>query len=259
VEGAVEQSRDSWVWMVTGAFGGILLGIALIPLRSHTSASNLAFVFLAFVIVMAELGGRSAALVTAVVSAMTLDFFLTEPYLTLAITKRDDLVAFLALVVCGLIAAAFGRRRGRWSEQAARAKGDLGLVDRLVEHLRGGDRLDAALEDLRRGLRLGAIVLRDDGGSPVAAAPGDAPARPAPRTPLASGTLLPADSSTVRFGARGLRVPESGGRLAIGGAAGPLSLDLWEGDTDGLDVQEVRTLNLCASILSLEHARRSAR
>jgi Domain of unknown function (DUF4118) len=253
------HTRDSWLWVVTGALGGIVLGVVLIPLRSYTSASNLAFVFLAFVIVMAELGGRSAALVTAVVSAMTLDFFLTEPYLTLSITQRDDLVAFLALVVCGLIAAAFGRRRGRWSELATRAQGELGVVDKLVEHLRGGDRLDEALDDLRRGLRLGAVVLRDDGGRVLAVAPGHSASRPIPRTPLAADTLLPADNSNVRFGSRGLRLPEAGGRLIIRSEAGPVSLDLWEGDAQGLDVQEVRTLTLCASILALEHDLRQAR
>jgi hypothetical protein len=252
------QTRDSGLWVVTGALGGIALGIMLIPLRSYTSASNLAFVFLAFVIVMAELGGRSVALVTAVVSAMTLDFFLTEPYLTLAITQRDDLVALLALVVCGLIAAAFGRRRGRWSELAARAQGELGIVDKLVEHPRGGDRLDEALDDLRRGFRLGAVVLRDDGARVLAVAPGDSTSRPIPQTPLAVDTLLPADSSDVRFGSRGLRLPEAGERLIIRSEAGAVSLDLWEGDDQGLDVQEVRTLTLCASILALEHDRRQA-
>jgi Domain of unknown function (DUF4118) len=252
------STRDGWLWVVTGALGGIALGIILIPLRSHTSASNLAFVFLAFVIVMAELGGRSAALVTAVVSAMTLDFFLTEPYLTLTITNRDDILAFVALVVCGLIAAAFGRRRGRWSELAARAQGELGLVVTLVEHLRAGDPLDDALEELRRELRLGAIVLRDDGGRVLARAPGNSPSRPVPTTPLAARTLLPDDSSPVRFGSRGLRLPESGGRLIVDGEAGPLSFDFWEGDAEGMDVQQVRTLTLCASILALEQDRRPA-
>ena len=250
------RARDSWVWVVTGALGGIALGVLLIPLRSHTSASNLAFVFLAFVIVMAELGGRGAALVTAVVSAMTLDFFLTEPYLTLAISKRDDVVAFVALVVCGLIAAAFGHRRGRWSELAARADTDLGIVDSFVERLRGGNSLHPALDELRRGFRLGAIVLRDDSGRVVAAAPGDAVSRAAPVVPLAADTLLPNDNSTVRLGTRGLRLPEGGGRLTVRGEGGPVSLDLWEGEVGGLDVREVRTVTICAAILAIEQARR---
>src|SRR5574341_783941 len=103
-----EQTR---LWIVAGAVGSMALGVALIPLRQLTSASNLAFVFLAFTVIVAEFGGRTAALVTAVMSAISLNFFLTEPYLTLTISKPDDLVAFLALAACGLIAAAFGRRR----------------------------------------------------------------------------------------------------------------------------------------------------
>src|SRR5262245_46416340 len=81
------------VWIVTGGVGAMALGIALIPLRAMTSAANLAFAFLALTIVIAELGGRRAGLVTAVVSAMSLNFFLTEPYLTLAISKTDDIIA----------------------------------------------------------------------------------------------------------------------------------------------------------------------
>jgi hypothetical protein len=92
----MRSKDDVRVWVVTAAAGSMALGIALIPLRALTSASNLAFAFLAFTIIVAELGGRPAALVTAVVSAMSLNFFLTEPYLTLAISKADDVIAFVA-------------------------------------------------------------------------------------------------------------------------------------------------------------------
>src|ERR1700730_8032647 len=122
------RTDDRSAWVITGVLGALALGVALIPLRTVVVASNLAFVFLAFTIVVAELGGRTPALVTALVSAMSLNFFLTEPYLTLAITKVDDVVAFFALVGCGLIAAAFGRRRGRLSAAAGRVQiigGDL--------------------------------------------------------------------------------------------------------------------------------------
>jgi K+-sensing histidine kinase KdpD len=73
------------VWVGVGLLGSLLLGIALMPLRSLAPACNLAFVFLAFTIIVAELGGRMAALVTAVASAASLDFFLTEPYFRLTI------------------------------------------------------------------------------------------------------------------------------------------------------------------------------
>lgn len=38
------------VWVVAGAVGSMVLSIVLIPLRTLTAASNLAFVFLAFTI-----------------------------------------------------------------------------------------------------------------------------------------------------------------------------------------------------------------
>ena len=54
--------------IVTGTLGSMLLAIVLIPLRTQVAASNLAFVFIAFTIVVAELGGRGAALITALIA-----------------------------------------------------------------------------------------------------------------------------------------------------------------------------------------------
>lgn len=132
----MNRADDARVWMVTGALGSMALAVALTPLRTQVAASNLAFVFMAFTIIVAELGGRAAALVTALISAMSLNFFLTEPYLTLAISKTDDVIAFFALAACGLIAAAFGRRRERLSDVAGRADRELATLARFAERSR---------------------------------------------------------------------------------------------------------------------------
>lgn len=250
----MRREEESRVWVVAGALGSMVLGIALIPLRSLTSASNLAFVFLVFTIVVAELGGRSAGLVTALVSAMSLNFFLTAPYLRLTISKPDDIVAFSALAACGLIAAAFGRRRDRWSELAGREGKELDVVKKLVEQLRDGRPLGEILGDLKRGFGLGAIILRDAGDRILAAAPpGAAPG--VPETRLTPDTLVPSNESRIRFGARGFRLPEGGGRLSPGAVKGSISLDLWEGDTQGFGLDERRTLTIVASILEMELSR----
>jgi len=253
----MRREDERLVWVVAGAFGAMIFGVALIPLRALTSASNLAFVFLGFTIIVAELGGRAAGLVTALVSAMSLNFFLTEPYLTLAIDKSEDVVAFVALAACGLIAAAFGKRRARWSELAGRAGEELDVVRRLVEQLRGERPLDEILGHLKRSFGLGAIVLRDAGERILAAAPvGSTPA--VPDTRIAPDTLFPSDGTQLRFGVRGLRLPEGGGRLRLVRDGGFVSLDLWEGDARGLDVNESRTLTIAVSILGLELSRRPA-
>ena len=50
------QDSES-VWIAIGALGAMALGVSLIPFRTLTSASNLAFAFLALTIVVAKVGG----------------------------------------------------------------------------------------------------------------------------------------------------------------------------------------------------------
>jgi hypothetical protein len=50
-------------------------------------------------------------------------------------------------------------------------------------------------------------------------------------------------------------VPEAGGRLRLETDQGRLSLDLWEGDTRGLDLDQWRTLSIAVAILGLRFAR----
>jgi len=247
----MSRTDDIRVWIVTGALGSMALAIALIPLRTLVAASNLAFVFMAFTIIVAELGGRGPALVTALVSAMSLNFFLTEPYLTLSITKREDVIAFFALAACGLIAAAFGRRRERLSEAVGRADRELAILNRLVERARSGRPLDGQLQDLRAEFDLGGLVLREASGRVLAAAPSDAGSRPTPRLALSSDTLFAVDDVSPRIGAKGLRLPEGGGRLTLQTARGAVSLDLWEGNDQGFGQDESRTLAIAVSLLGL--------
>jgi hypothetical protein len=247
----MRETDESLVYTVVGGLRAMILGFALIPLRTVTAASNLAFVFLALTIVVAEFGGRTAALVTAVVSAMSLNFFLTEPYLTLTITKPDDVVAFFALAACGLIAAAFGKRRERWSEVADRAGTSMVVLKTLVDQLRSGAPLDDVLGALKRGFGLGAIVLRDAHERVMASAPIGAMKAAIPETRLNPETLLDPEEARLQFGVKGLRLPGGGGRLRLPSDHGFIFLDLWEGDAQGLDLSEVRTLGIAASIPGL--------
>ena len=251
----MDKQDDGLMWMVAGGVGSMILGVLLIPLRTLTPASNLAFVFLAFTILVAELGGRSAALVTALVSGMSLNFFLTEPYLSLTIEKRDDVIAFVALLACGLIAAWFGRRRARLSEVASRGRIELDVLKKIVDQVTAGAPLDEILGDLRTSFGLGALVLRDSDDHILGAAPGGSPPASTPETQLTPETLFPSDAGTLRFGARGLRLPDGGGRLLLGTGRGAVSLDLWEGETQGFGLDESRTLAIAASLLRLHVSR----
>ena len=193
-----------------GILGAIALGVALIPLRALTSASNLAFVFVAFVIVVAEFGGRTAALAAAAVSAMSLNFFLTEPYLTLTMSKTEDIIAFVGMAACGLIAAAFGTRRARSSQTASRAREDLLALRRVLKPLETGRGPAAALSELRRAFGLGRCVLLDAGDRVLAVAPEGVDRSARAAVELNLETLFALDEARYRFGDRGLRLPEHG-------------------------------------------------
>ena len=110
---AADDDAERLIYLALGPLAAIALGIALIPLREATIASNLTFPFIILTIVVAHLGGRPAALATAAVAALSLDFFLTRPYMRLTIEGKHDIAAFVGLAACGLVAAAMGSRRGR--------------------------------------------------------------------------------------------------------------------------------------------------
>src|SRR5262245_12148660 len=209
------------VWIPIGIIGAIALGVALIPLRGVTSASNLAFPFVAFVIVVAEFGGRMAALAAAVVSAMSLNFFLTEPYLTLAMNKTDDVIAFVGMAVCGLIAAAFGTRWARSAQRASLVRDDLASLRRVLRSLETAPNPDAALDELRGAFGLGRVVLRDAADRALAVAPEGTTPSSRGSVELDPDTLFALDGTRHRFGDRGLRLPEGGGyvRASAGGVA----------------------------------------
>jgi K+-sensing histidine kinase KdpD len=103
---------DRLIYTGAGPLAAVLLGMALVPVRDFTTASNFTFLFLALTILVGEFGGRTAAFATAIVSALSLDFFLTQPYLRLAIQDKHDLIAFLGLAGCGILAATLATERG---------------------------------------------------------------------------------------------------------------------------------------------------
>jgi hypothetical protein len=246
--------------LALGGFGAFVLALVLIPLRETASASHLAFVFLAWTIVVAELGGRAAALVTALVSALSLNFFLTRPYLTLRMDDPDDIIAFCALAACGLIAALFGRRRQHSEAAVGRAHEALATIRDVVSTLeRNGvreARLAGALDDLRRFAGLRGLALRESGGRvEVVSPPGFVPPAGAPSPLEADSVIAQGPTSRVALGRRGMRLPEAGGRLSLshgGRAVG--HLDVWEADAAGLDPDQVVALRVIAQFLAAELA-----
>ena len=238
---------DELLYLAVGPLAAIGLGLALIPVREVTSASNFAFLFLILTIVVAELGGRWPAVATALVSALSLDFFLTKPYLHLAIGEKHDLIAFAALAVCGLVVATLGARRGERLADLRALRQHHGLLHSALRELETGGALQFRAERLvatcQSTLPVAALALRDNQNHLVAAAP---TARPVPASVLSEDGLEPSvqpDGSSPT-----VVVPAEGGRLPLTVDGRPVGwLDVY-GGRKPLDLESYHTLTDVARV-----------
>jgi hypothetical protein len=225
----MEDERDL-VYLGVGPLAAILVGMALVPFRELTTASNFTFIFMALIIVVAELGGRGAALATAVTSALSLNFFLTQPYLRLTIYSKHDIVAFVGLGACGLLAAALGSRRSQRIADLRAAHRHLEVLHHTLRQLEAAGPVEPALGRVLNALKgpfpLAAAVVRDQGNRVVAASD-QAWSHPVPAGTLPPDTLLPPEAprdlprSSAPFPGDGVRLPLVAANRQVGW------LDLW--------------------------------
>jgi len=151
---------------------------------------------------------------------------------------------------CGLIAAAFGKRRVRTAAQVTEARGDLRVLADTAASLLSRAPIEQVLEDIRRFFALGGVVLRRADERLVAAAPSGHASLSPPPTELDASTLVGSDVLVHRLGRAGFRLPDRGGRLRLPGDA-PLFLDLWEGSPEGLTLDQRRALTVVAMMIAL--------
>ncbi len=222
----MNDDEDQLLYLAVGPTAAILLGGALVPFRGLTVASNFTFAFLALTIVIGEFGGRLPALATALVSALSLDFFLTRPYLHLAMHDKNDLVAFLGLAAIGLLAGFLGSPR-RERDSARRR---LALVDRALRQVETGGPLAPRLQlvaDLAvSALPLSAAVVRADHGAVLAMAGPKGPAEREPTLVVSSSTV--GESAPWEWRVRKPPLPRDGMRVALVAGGKPVgALDVW--------------------------------
>jgi hypothetical protein len=127
-----------------GVLTAILVAGLLVPVRDWIGASNVALVLAIVVVGAAMLGGRLAGAITSLAAAIAFDFFHTEPYYSLRIDKREDIIAAVLLLVIGVSVgqlAAWGAGNRQVASQHAKSATRLEEVAAVVA-------AGAPLEDL---------------------------------------------------------------------------------------------------------------
>jgi hypothetical protein len=254
-DSATDGDSDDLFFLATGPLAAILIGMALVPLRGFTVASNFTFVFVVLTIVVAEFGGRRAAFATAVASTLSLDFFLTEPYLRLSIASKHDVIAFCGLAVCGAVAATLASERGRRQQASKVSRAHLDLLHASVLEMSetgsvGG--LERLLDALHKTVAVPAVAVWDAKGRLLASS-GDAASRTPPRDVLGPEELLVVLPAPHRI------LPPEGIRILLRVGTRPVgSLDIW-GQGTPLSGDAPRLLSDVAALIGARLARAESR
>ncbi|MEQ7004885.1 sensor histidine kinase KdpD [Actinopolymorpha sp. B17G11] len=153
----------SWLLAV---FGPPLLTAGLAATRDAHDLATEMLLFLTLAVGVALIGGVLPSLVAAVVGALLLNFYFTEPYHTLIISRPEHLLAVLIFpLVAGAVASVVGLAARRTSE-AARANAEAATLSTLAGNvLRGEGALEALLEQAREsfGMTSAALLERSSG------------------------------------------------------------------------------------------------
>jgi K+-sensing histidine kinase KdpD len=164
-----------------GGIGAIAVAAAMVPLRDHVQSANLALVLVLVVVLAAAVGGRAAGAIGAVVAALSFDFFLTQPYMSLKIESANDFETTVILLAIGLVVGEIVVRARRDRRAAVRGADEIARLHRVAEQAASGAPLPALVRTLEAELT-DLLGLRDCWFEPVGdAASGASFARPLPR------------------------------------------------------------------------------
>ena len=146
--------------LAVAAFGPLLIAGVLVPFRDDLASANIVLVFVLAVVSGAAIGTRWSGALTAVVAAMSFDFFFTRPYQSLKIDDADDIATTVLLLVIGFaVAEIVTSSRRRRAESASRGD-EIARLHRVAELVAG----EAAAEDVVHAVQaelIGLLSLRD--------------------------------------------------------------------------------------------------
>ncbi|WP_273652799.1 DUF4118 domain-containing protein [Cellulomonas fimi] len=134
----IESHR--WVVFAYAVTAPLVAAAAMGALREQVAPSTAVLVLVLVVVAAAATGSRAAGVGAALSAGLWFDYFLTEPYTSLAITSAEDVTVAILLLVVGVAVselALWGRRQeARASRRAGYLDGVLTVTD--VAALRSG-------------------------------------------------------------------------------------------------------------------------
>ncbi|WP_112136177.1 sensor histidine kinase [Glycomyces dulcitolivorans] len=143
------------------AFLGIPgLVVVLIPFHEELSLTTMILIVLTAVMALTLTGGMWPALLGALLGFFLLNYFFATPYYEFKIHDQEQLIALVIFVALALGGAAVVNLSAARARLAARASAEAQTLATLAGNvLRGGNRLDDLLEQLRETFNLTSVTL----------------------------------------------------------------------------------------------------
>ncbi|MRG59653.1 DUF4118 domain-containing protein [Agromyces sp. CFH 90414] len=162
--GGALSARRVVAGFVIALVGGPLLSWLLVALHAGESLASEVLSYQLLVIVVALVGGVWPALLTAVLSGLTLNFLFVDPTLTLTIAEPGNLVALVLYVVSAVLVSTLVDRAARRTRAAQRAAAESQLLATVAGSvLRGDDAMQAMVTQTREAFGLTGVRLLVDG------------------------------------------------------------------------------------------------
>jgi K+-sensing histidine kinase KdpD len=138
------------VALAIAAFGPLLVAGLLVPFRTDLVSANVVLVYVLVVVFGAAAGTRWSGALTALVAAMSYDFFFTKPYQSLKIDDANDLETTLLLLAIGLVVAEIVAFTRRHRARAETRSDEIQMLRRTAELVATGatsDEIRSTVED----------------------------------------------------------------------------------------------------------------
>jgi hypothetical protein len=135
--------------LAIAAFGPLLVAGVLVPFRDDLASANVVLVFVLVVVFGAAAGTRFCGALTAVVAAMSYDFFFTKPYQSLKIENANDLGTTLLLLAIGLVVAEIVAFTRQHRARAETRRDEIQMLRRTAELVAAGTSTDDVLDTVK--------------------------------------------------------------------------------------------------------------
>ncbi len=164
---ATPRSRvRAWIGAAVGVVGLSVLTAVLTPERTGASGltlTSVALLYLVPVVIVAGIGGVWIGLAAAAASDLLLNWFFVPPYHTLAVDRRDNVVALLVYVLVALVVSVAVVLAARQRAAAARSGIEAQLLARISSEPVAGESLARLLGHVRATFGMTGVALLETG------------------------------------------------------------------------------------------------